>query len=150
MHHILLLNRWLHTLTRSTRFKHSTVTRRNKSTIVQRKFTPKKKSAKKVFLIKGLKSLWIAKTKILSWKGYVGSVWIELILLKLKTENWKHCSKIIFKCVNSAMGPIFNEKVAEKCNLWVHEQCTDTLFTDKKSTSAATKKKKKELKRMES
>ena len=31
-----------------------------------------------------------------------------------ETENWKHCSKIIFKCVNSAMRPIFNEKVAEK------------------------------------
>ena len=23
---------------------------------------------------------------------------------KLKTENWKHCSKIIFKCVNSIVG----------------------------------------------
>ena len=41
-------------------------------------------------------------------------VWIELILLKLKTENWKHCSKIIFKCVNSAVGPIFNEKIDKK------------------------------------
>ena len=28
--------------------------------------------------------------------------------LKLKTENWKHCSKIIFKCINSIVGPIFN------------------------------------------
>ena len=27
---------------------------------------------------------------------------------KLKTENWKYCSKIIFKCVNSTMGPILN------------------------------------------
>ena len=27
------------------------------------------------------------------------------------------------------MGSIFNEKVAEKCNLWVCEQCTYTLFT---------------------
>ena len=32
--------------------------------------------------------------------------------------NWKHCSEIIFKCVNSAVGPIFNEKVVEKYNLW--------------------------------
>ena len=41
--------------------------------------------------------------------GYavLGSVWIQL-----KTE--KHCSKIIFKYVNSTVGPIFNEKVAEK------------------------------------
>ena len=28
-----------------------------------------------------------------------------------ETENWKHYSKMIFKCVNSAMRPIFNEKV---------------------------------------
>ena len=25
--------------------------------------------------------------------------------------NWKHCSEIIFKCVNSAVGPIFNKKL---------------------------------------
>ena len=29
-------------------------------------------------------------------------------------ENWKNCSKIIFKYVNSVTGLIFNEKVAEK------------------------------------
>ena len=27
------------------------------------------------------------------------------------------------------MRPIFNEKVAAKCNLWAREQCTYTLFT---------------------
>ena len=53
---------------------------------------------------------------------HLGSVWIELILLKLKTYSWNHCSKIIFKCVNSTVGPIFNEKVAKKWNLWVHKQ----------------------------
>ena len=37
---------------------------------------------------------------------YVGSVQIELILLK--PENKKHCNKIIFKCVNSTVRPIFN------------------------------------------
>ena len=41
---------------------------------------------------------------------------------KLKTE--KYYSKIIFKYVNSTVGPIFNEKVAEKWNLWFREQCT--------------------------
>ena len=46
-----------------------------------------------------------------------------------KIENWKHCNKVIFKCVNSVMGPIFNEKVTEKWSLWVHEQCTGALFT---------------------
>ena len=35
---------------------------------------------------------------------------LSLFLLKLKTL----CSEIIFKCVNSVMGPIFNEKVVEK------------------------------------
>ena len=36
------------------------------------------------------------------------------------------------------MRPIFNEKVAEKWNLWVREQCTDTLFIVEKLTFAAT------------
>ena len=35
-------------------------------------------------------------------------------------ENWKYCSKIIFKCVNNDVG--FNKKVAEKWSLWVREQ----------------------------
>ena len=29
-------------------------------------------------------------------------------MLKLKTYCWNHCSKIIFKCVNSTVKPIFN------------------------------------------
>ena len=29
-------------------------------------------------------------------------------------KNWKHGSKIIFKCVNNTVELIFNEKVAEK------------------------------------
>ena len=37
---------------------------------------------------------------------YVGSIRIQLILQK--TENRKHYSKVIFKCLNSAVGPIFN------------------------------------------
>ena len=36
------------------------------------------------------------------------------------------------------MKPICNERVAEKWNLWVREQCTNALFTVKKSTFAAT------------
>ena len=40
-------------------------------------------------------------------------------------ENWKHCSKIIFKCMNSVMELIFNEKVARKKKVCgSHEQCT--------------------------
>ena len=55
-----------------------------------------------------------------------------------ETENWKHCSKIIFKCVNSTVGPIFNEKIVKKWYLWIRKQCTDTLFTIEKSTFADT------------
>ena len=33
-----------------------------------------------------------------------GPFGLNLLLLKLKTENWKHYSKIIFKCVNSIVG----------------------------------------------
>ena len=32
------------------------------------------------------------------------------------------------------MGPIFNEKVVKKWNLWVREQCTYALFTDPQIT----------------
>ena len=55
-----------------------------------------------------------------------------------KTENWKHYSKIIFKCVNSTVGPIFNEKNVKKCYLWGRKQCTNALFMVEKSTFAAT------------
>ena len=40
--------------------------------------------------------------------------------------------------MNSIVGPIFNEKVAEKWNLWVREQCTNVLFIVEKSTFVAT------------
>ena len=55
--------------------------------------------------------------------------------------------------MNSAVGPIFNEKIDKKRNLWVHEQCTDALFTEKSQHLRAllqkrvkTKKKKKKKK----
>ena len=63
----------------------------------------------------------------------LGSVWIELILLKLKTENWKHCSKIIFKYMNSNMGPNFNEKITQKWDLWVRYTVHGTTKLIKKS-----------------
>ena len=57
--------------------------------------------------------------------------------------NWKHCGEIIFKCVNSAVGSIFNEKVAEKCNLWDLWIVHGALFIVDKSTIANWIKKKK-------
>ena len=71
----------------------------------------------------------VASLKTATKSHNVAPVWIEFILLKLKTENRKYCSKIILKCVNSAVWLIFNEKVDKKWNLWVREQCTDALFT---------------------
>ena len=56
---------------------------------------------------------------LFTFLGYLGYVWIELILLKLKTENWKYCNKIIFKCMNSNVRPNFNEKVIQKWDLWI-------------------------------
>ena len=67
-----------------------------------------------------------------------GSVWIGLILMKLKTYCWNHYSKIISKCVNSTVGPIFNKKIDKKWNLWLREQCTYTLFTKNWSKVAVT------------
>ena len=45
------------------------------------------------------------------------------IFLKFRLDSWKlktkkYCNKIIFKCMNSTVGLIFNEKIAEKWNLW--------------------------------
>ena len=47
--------------------------------------------------------------------------------------------------MNSVVKPIFNEKVAEKWNLWIHEQYTNALFTEDlvKYCSRIKKKKKK-------
>ena len=50
-----------------------------------------------------------------------GSYYTSRVRFRLDTtyfaENWKHCNKIIFKCVNSAMRPIFNESFVEKRGL---------------------------------
>ena len=67
--------------------------------------------------------------------------WLRVCLNRIyfvETENWKYCSKIIFKCVNSTVGPIFNEKIDKKWNLWVHEQCINVLFMEDRSKVAAT------------
>ena len=43
------------------------------------------------------------------------------------------------------MGPIFNKKVAKKCNLWDREQYTYALFTvDKVNNCGLEKKERKE------
>ena len=62
----------------------------------------------------------------------------RLILLKLKIYYWNHCNKIIFKCINNTVGPIFNEKIDKKWNLWIRKQCTYVLFTENWSKVTAT------------
>ena len=83
--------------------------------------------------------------RVMSWRTlqltYFWSWWLRVCLDRTyfaETENWKHCSKIVFKCVNSAVGPIFNEKIDKKWNLWVREQCIYALFTENWSKVAAT------------
>ena len=53
-------------------------------------------------------------------------------------ENWKYYSKIIFKCVNSVVRPIFNESFAEKEVCGSSEQCTGPI---RKAWNALLKKK---------
>ena len=55
-----------------------------------------------------------------------------------ETENWKYCSKIIFKCANSTVGLIFNEKAFEKWDLWVLWTVHGTHWCVEKSNIAAT------------
>jgi len=50
-----------------------------------------------------------------------GSVWIPFILLK--TENWKHCIKIICKCVNNTVRHILMKVLLEKEICRSREQC---------------------------
>ena len=59
----------------------------------------------------------------INWFYLISNAWSEIFDEKKKkkpricldrtysaeTENWKHCSKIILKCVNSIVGSIFNE-----------------------------------------
>ena len=49
----------------------------------------------------------------------LGLDWLRVCLnIVYFAKNWKYCSKIIFKYVNSAVRPIFNENFDEKRDLW--------------------------------
>ena len=45
--------------------------------------------------------------------------------------------------MNSAVGPIFNEKIDKKWSLWNREQCTSALFTKDRVNNCGGKEKKK-------
>ena len=53
---------------------------------------------------------------------------LSTLMVRLNTvyfaENWKYYSKIIFKCVNSAVGPIFNKSFVKKKACGSRKQCT--------------------------
>ena len=54
-------------------------------------------------------------------------LWVCLNIVyywKLKTENWKYCSKIIFKCVNSAVRLNFKVDFTKIRTCESREQCT--------------------------
>ena len=53
--------------------------------------------------------------------------------LLLKTENWKYYSKIIFNCVNSVVGHIFNESFSRKEVCGSREQCMRPTQNAKRS-----------------
>ena len=71
-----------------------------------------------VGLWKDEKNAWIA----LWW------VWIRIHLdTAYFVENWKYCSKIIFKCVHNTVGPIFSENIVEKEVCGSREQYTGLI-----------------------
>ena len=64
-------------------------------------------------------------------------------------ENWKYYSKIIYKYVNNAVRPIFNEKVAEKWSLWVREQIVHGRLGQQLQLEKKKRKKKGKLRKRE-
>ena len=58
---------------------------------------------------------------------YTRSVWIKIIFVEI--ENWKYYNKIIFKCVNSTVGPIFNIFKYVKSTCTVCKQCMHCSWT---------------------
>ena len=66
----------------------------------------------------------------------VSNLWVGLDSTSfIETENWRYCNKIIFKYINSNVGPNFNEKVTQKWDLWVSYTVHGTHKTDKKLKS---------------
>ena len=58
-------------------------------------------------------------------------------------ENWKHYSKIIFKGMNSVVGPIFNESFIKKKVCDSQEQYMESLESTKRASQWRKEKKKK-------
>ena len=59
--------------------------------------------------------------------------------LLLKIENWKYRSKIIFKCVNSTVGPNFKDNFVEKSTCGSYKQCMKPTELDAKAAESLSK-----------
>ena len=70
----------------------------------------------------------------IGYKINIWSVWILLII-----ENWKHYSKIIFKCVNSAVESNFKENFVEKSTYGSYKQCIEPIELDANATKSLSK-----------
>ena len=109
----------------------------------------KKKKASGNGQIVVMKLLWLF---VVPMNDYLikGPFGLNLLLLKLKTKNWKHCSKIIFKCVNSVVTPIFNIfKCVNSALQYVNSACTvhkQWILSLKVNNRGLNKKKKKKRK----
>ena len=77
----------------------------------------------------------------------MGPFGLNLLLLKLKTENWKQCSKIIFKCVNSTVWLIFNIFFMNKVTVGLINSTATVLFVPSFLQNAWNEKKKKKKKK---
>ena len=94
---------------------------------------------KKLIRIFGLVDLW--KEKLVGLRTYQNvSLQIRVCLdiayyWKLKTKNWKHCNKIIFKCVNSSVGPNFKVDFSRFCTCDSPEQCMRPIKMKRRHTT---------------
>ena len=79
--------------------------------------------------------------KITSSHALLGVFGLNLLLLK--TENWKYCSKINFKCVNSIVRPIFNTWTVYKQYINSEYTVYNSKICPQKQQMRAKKKKKK-------
>ena len=60
----------------------------------------------------------------------------------IEIKNWKYCSIIIFKCVNSTVEPILIKKLLKSKICEIYEQCMSALYTIELVKSCRLKKKK--------
>ena len=71
--------------------------------------------------------------KLYSIKHAMSSFRLNLLLLKLKNKNWKYYNKIIFKCVNSIVGPVNSTWIVFFVS-WIVKSCDITVHTQKKKS----------------